>query len=598
MPLRRSRSTAVREAKEQDGKNLEAVGIRGRPSLHIADQKRPTIADRPKTADERHRSFSRPRTANPTVTVERSVERELPVDMIGFRSGNDTYNFPTPSPRLPPRSATFQRSPSPSPLFVKESPAIGMALGSPSQAPMSMPTWGRSYTADQLSSKKMASTPPSRLSPAAPDQVAVRPPRPELKKKTSNWKSIREMFGRKPTKAETPEPFYKVRIPQAQDGLAVPRDTASPPVATGSSMRTRIHQRTPSMTRGMARLEARAEADLASFHPGAQKQKVRSPSVIQKEGFSPMFRALGTQRESEEMFNSAHERNDSPLSTNEKNDPTRTPRLNLDLPSCGLDRYSVMFEKLLEDPKPSLLERRQSKLPRKKSLNPIEPIRSIPEQAAAPSVNAPPALPQRSLTSPSLLKSRLSIKVLNKNRDADDKTGSRNRTRPIQRSNTAPLGGQSPLAAAFKKASKTAVLGLTPTSTTFSLISENSLPPTPNTANTALSDKDSVAIISNNTQRPTFPHSLEPNWNMVTAVPARTRSQHREPYLRVKSPEDLEKQMVQVSVARQVSVTKARRTVQHATATTKQPLRPRVVVMGGREKERKSTVVVIEGGDD
>lgn len=71
----------------------------------------------------------------------------------------------------------------------------------------------------------------------------------------------------------------------------------------------------------------------------------------------------------------------------------------------------------------------------------------------------------------------------------------------------------------------------------------------------------------------------------------------REPYPRVKSPEDLEKQIVQVSVARQVSVTKARRQVQLAVAS-KQPLRPRVVELGGKDRARKSTLVVVEGGDD
>ena len=65
-------------------------------------------------------------------------------------------------------------------------------------------------------------------------------------------------------------------------------------------------------------------------------------------------------------------------------------------------------------------------------------------------------------------------------------------------------------------------------------------------------------------------------------------------YPRVKSPEDLERQIVQVSVARQVSVSRARRQVQQA-AASKQPLRPRVVELS---KNRKSTVVLIESGDD
>jgi hypothetical protein len=57
--------------------------------------------------------------------------------------------------------------------------------------------------------------------------------------------------------------------------------------------------------------------------------------------------------------------------------------------------------------------------------------------------------------------------------------------------------------------------------------------------------------------------------------------------------ERFNRQIVQVSVARQVSVSKARQRVADA-VEVKQPLRPRVVELG---KNRKSTLVMIEGGD-
>jgi hypothetical protein len=59
------------------------------------------------------------------------------------------------------------------------------------------------------------------------------------------------------------------------------------------------------------------------------------------------------------------------------------------------------------------------------------------------------------------------------------------------------------------------------------------------------------------------------------------------PYPRIKSPADLERQIVQVSVARQVSVSRARTRVQQA-LPSKQPLRPRVVNLsfsGNRKSE-------------
>jgi hypothetical protein len=340
----------------------------------------------------------------------------------------------------------------------------------------------------------------------------------------------------------------------------------------------------------MARLEARAEATLASFNPSEKPKRMRSPSVIQKEGFSPMFRALNEARNSEDMFRAPEaERNDSPLSMNErvgeKLKSPSTPRLDLDLPDPKFERYSVMFEKLLDEPKPSLLERRQSKLQRKKSVKTLEPVPSAGEEAPSSAQNTS-AIPQLSLTSPGLKKA-LSIKV--------GKGTAINRPRPIQRSKTAPPGAQSPLERSFSKA-KAALRGLSPRSPFFS---EDAPPATPLTAAT-FSDTDSVAIINNDLGR--VQRNLdqaEPAWNMVTseAVPTKlSPEKDSNPYRRVKTPEDLERHIVQVSVARQVSVSKARRQVQQS-VTSKQPLRPRVVELS-KEKDRKSTVVLIESGDD
>ena len=73
-----------------------------------------------------------------------------------------------------------------------------------------------------------------------------------------------------------------------------------------------------------------------------------------------------------------------------------------------------------------------------------------------------------------------------------------------------------------------------------------------------------------------------------------SRSSDRPPLPRQMSgTERFNRQIVQVSVARQVSVSKARRRVADA-VEVKQPLRPRVVELG---KNRKSTLVLIEGGD-
>ena len=601
MPLlHRSRATMARGLRSEESKQDVAAAEPGVSTQSNDERKKSIGSDRPKTADARaSRSFSRPRTAN--ATVERSVEVPAQPETIQFKSGNDTYNFPTPSPRLPPKSATFYYPPTPSPHLPSESPAIGVALGSPSQPPM--PKWGRAYTTNDVWGREAVASPPRRMPATAAKMTETTPQRPDLKRKKSSWRALGDLFGRKPSKSAVQEPFYKVKVPHAQKPEAARSlDTPSPIQPDVHSSKPPGHHRTPSITRGMARFEARAQADLASFHPGSQPRKMRSPSMIQKEGFSPMFRILNSQRESEEMFSSsAHDRNDSPLSMNEKLALPRTPRLDLDLPNPGFDRYSIMFEKVLEDPKPSLLERRQSKMQRKKSLKGPEPITE--ENGVGTSV--PDSGLQRSVSSPRLLNitSRLFIKTKQKDRSvtAPVPTGQENecatalnRPRPILRSNTVPSGSQSPLERAFMKATKTVVMGLTPTSQTFS-ISENSLPPTPMTANT-ISDRDSVAILSNDiTGGQRGIDQGEPSWDMITSKPL-SPEKRRDPYPRVKSPEELERQIVQVSVARQVSVTKARRQVQNATAS-KQPLRPRVVQLS-KDKDRKSTMVVIESGID
>jgi hypothetical protein len=608
--LNRSQSAAAVHPKDRTRAKDASSAALSHPRQLTSETKRPTQIERPKTADDRlSRSFSRPRTANSA--MERTVEVEMPIEVIQFKALGETYNFPTPSPRLPQKDVTFQLPPTPASMAsLGDSPAIGVALGSPTQA---APKWGRAFTTGDINDGRQQHRPTAHPAPSPLGQPltndAARPQRPELKKKKSSWKSIASLFGRKSSKPVPDEPFYKVKVPQepnAEQSRSL--DVSSPPPPAS---RSRLHARRASMTRGMARVESRKQADLAQFHGGNSNasRKIRSPSMIQKDGFSPLFRALGTQRESQEIFNAeAHDetRRDSPMSMNDQNSKLRTPRLNLDLPSPAFERYSIMFEKVLDEPKQSLLERRQSRSKKKKSLLILDPVNSTAQAILSPDGPSNSA-PHRSATSPGLRK-RLSIKIGKKDRKAapivptvEEPATALHRPRPIGRSKTAPPGSQSPVAQNFLKTSKQpALASLTPTSQTFS-VSENSLPPTPTTTNTAMSDIDSVAIIQTGVKSlHRKPSQTEPSWDMLTSKamspePKDSRRE-RDAYSRVKSPEDLEKQIVQVSVARQVSVSKARKTVQ-AAISTKQPLRPRVVELG-RDRERKSTVVLIEGGDD
>ena len=258
-------------------------------------------SDRPKTADARSsRSFSRPRTANAAVRAS-SIEIPAPMEVIQFRSGNDTYNFPTPSPRLPPKSATFHHPPNLPQCPPSGSPSIGVALGSPSHPPM--PKWGLSYTTNDVQVRDTITPPQQRGARSTPQPKEVLQEKPGLKRKKSGWRALGDLFGRKPSKSAVQEPFYKVKVPHEKVEVAKPRDTGSPLPADVSASKAQDQDPSPTLTRGMARFEARAEADLASFHRENQPKRImRSPSVIQKEGFSPMFRVLNAQQQSEEMF--------------------------------------------------------------------------------------------------------------------------------------------------------------------------------------------------------------------------------------------------------------------------------------------------------
>ena len=137
------------------------------------EEHRKSMAGRPKSAgvDKRKRSASRKRAdmvAEEVKEVTQDPKCGEDLQKVGqtieYTAGLDTFRFPTPSPRMPPRSATLQngtRFPgmpprsatyqqSSSPLIYQESPHIGRAIGSPSNAP---PSWGRSYTSDHISNR-------------------------------------------------------------------------------------------------------------------------------------------------------------------------------------------------------------------------------------------------------------------------------------------------------------------------------------------------------------------------------------------------------------------------------------------------------------
>lgn len=280
--------------------------------------------------------------------------RNIPTQTLEFKAGKDVFNFPTPSPRMvPPRSATLQPSPARSPLSAtqRESPKIGVAIGSPGE----LPRWGRSQTADPMTGRSAAQAPMARAVTGlnVPSESSSTD---KLPKKKASWKNFGSIFSRKPSVKNTvEEPFYKLRAPQEQDEQPQPtrtlrsaerRDMHSPAMLSPEGPRGGGdgHRRTPSMTRGMARLEARAEADRTAFLENEAKEAssigrgARTPTAVQRDGRSPVFGSPGP-RTSEELFKSIDgegRRNDSPLGI-------AMPRLDLDIPDFHMERYRYVL---------------------------------------------------------------------------------------------------------------------------------------------------------------------------------------------------------------------------------------------------------------
>ncbi|KXT10886.1 hypothetical protein AC579_9855 [Pseudocercospora musae] len=615
--LRKNATVKGRMQQQQHRSNITTATTTGVAKRDILDnineealeEHRKRMAGRPKSAgvDKRKRSASR---KAPDMGAE--AVKEVPQhpkcgedlqkvgQTIEYTAGLDTFRFPTPSPRMPPpsatlqnatrfpgmppRSATYQQT-SPPPID-QESPHIGRAIGSPSNAP---PSWARSYTSDPISNRMPIHDPPGRAPPAAQAVAELKQESLETRKKKSSWKAFSSMF-RKSSKRSTEESFDNVKtsarpktvgMPYESPALDRPATPATPlsclrAPSPGPDMSS--HSRASSYLRNQPRFDERSENRTSSM-PAVMSKPLRSP------GKRDSSKSPNPWRASEDLFRGRDARHDSPMSNREREDVAapKTPRLDLDLPAPEFPRYSIMFEKLLNgDSKPSLLERRQSKIHRTQS----QKRRNGGSDAnVGLQVNTNRFGVKRALTSPHLTRS-LSIRVDGK-KIAEEPETAVHRPRPIQRSKTAPPGAVSPVAAAFMR-QKEAQVDSSPDSPHSLMFSEPSLPPTPTTITTC-TDTSSIKRVIEDSE-----HSRDMMPSKTTTLAPDDLSSHRsEPYPRVKSPEDLERQMVQVSVARQVSVSRARTRVQRAASskTAAQPLRPRVVEL---TRNRKSTVGVVE----
>lgn len=522
-------------------------------------------AGRPRS-NTAHEVFYKAKPDGPTTPQEEMTA--LP-GALQFPPRNDSFRFPSPAlinnhgKNTPPTSIAHLPS-----LLDNSTQTLPSAPKEDRAKPVP-PHYGRSVTdPTALSSAAPRETVPTQAHTwEQKDDVQ----RPQLKKQKSSWKTFGGLFKSKQPRRPIPEQFYQSQ-PPSNDALVSSTQQSEGKVGV-------LDSPLPSPVEGSAKRvdSGRSLTDSSDKKDGNDllTPKPEKKNAAKSQNFSrPNLHANETSTKG----------------------PNRTPKLDTYIPDGGFDRYSIMFEKLLE-PKVPLIERRLSKRTQ------MEPIKS--GESAMKAAKQTPSSLQRSATSPHLSRMpSLTIHVANSNRADKPKSGQQfdgpvtQRPRPPKRSNTTPttahlalptFNSRTPVTAKaipLPKRTVTATEISSPASAS-SLLSENSLPPTPTTATSIASSIDTTVFGSPSSS------SKVPN-APLPPPPIPTRSAER-PSLRnpPAGSEPFNRQIVQVSVARQVSVSKARRRVADA-AEVKQPLRPRVVELG---KNRKSTLVMIEGGD-
>ena len=575
----RTRSTKVDEPMPQSNPSQFKHSAK-RKSIFPGLSSNPPEPARPRAATTSARASSN----HSAVNVKSASREDFPQPPnTSHYTGND--NFKCPSPALV--NTKTKRTPPTSVAHLPTMPDSNAAIFSPgpkSSSKTTPPTWNRAVTDPVLTTTQRETMPKQTNTWENPIEGPQQ--RPTLRKQKSAWKSFGDLFRGKQTRQPIPDQFYKVQ-PPSEEALGQPRRTAQDKMGV-------LDSPTASPAVKDERAVARVDSGRTSLVPaGAKGLNGALPPTP-----ADAFPVRTSSRNPSNFFD--------PPPNEASTDPRRTPRLDINIPEAGFDRYSVMFEKLLE-PKVPLIERRQSKRVSCQTGNsPVVGPDSQPSSAGL----------QRSKTSPSLnRKPSLTIHIANSNYTVRSTQGQNayngpiaHRPRPPKRAMTAPSNPQSPLPVPVEvKTPITARAVPLPESTTSSssprcsILSENSLPPTPNTA-ISLASSINTTIFGSPSSPPVEATATSIAKQISTkddpsspAPPIPSRSEERPQLIRnyPTGTERFNRQIVQVSVARQVSVSKARQRVADA-VEVKQPLRPRVVELG---KNRKSTLVMIEGGD-
>ncbi|KAI0426437.1 hypothetical protein F5Y09DRAFT_334145 [Xylaria sp. FL1042] len=243
---------------------------------------------------------------------------------------------------------------------------IGMALGSPTQAPSFSGTWNSQNTARVEKESYSTTTPPlSRGSSVDTFDMPV------SKKLTGKWKLF-GIFARK--QSDQSVPAISISDPNGLYGTNRPEEEA---VVTSQAP-------PPSESKNPTRSNT-TNSRKAPKHKPIIVRSQTMPSNVQVDRHDQKPRTGEKQRGKD----SGRAPNALELESGHQSSSAAKPLLNVEIPDVRLERYSVMFDGVLKS-NPSLLSRRQATVPKLKSIEDTaereeeEKLYGMPRRATSP----------------------------------------------------------------------------------------------------------------------------------------------------------------------------------------------------------------------
>lgn len=531
------------KSSQKSGISKSVVTPRDTQYPHVSSrQRRPSLHTSQHDATSRCQDARppRPKTAD-DAGRNAKLTRTSFFEAFAIDADDDIFAFPKPfSAKTEPKEIEILASVVAIP---ETSPIIGLAFGSPSHPPQ---FWTR-YPSLEMSSTAATPRAPRFMESFEPDLSRSMPaPTPP----TPTWKKVGSLF-RRPTKTSKNDNRSEAKHQPAPENEPDTQPIASTDTAPVSKSRGRV-----SFGRGKRPKELYGKAELVDNKVDVTRNKVASGAV-----------------------------------------ENGIPRLELQIPSCELERYSIMFEKVL-DAKPSLLERRKSRI-RMLDAKAEEELRTTQASTSASSAAGDTcagarAMPVRRATCPSP-----SVMPDNNQHSA---VPAFHLPLPIyERSNTAPVIRVFPLCTtsyARTNGHQTQTLFESPISSDEDELASPYTPPS--------FDTNPVHVITDICGGPEFNmHKNATNvWQSVLPAPPTSSTSSRfsvDVHKALETPHVLNRsrsynakdsdpqpvvRQVQVAVARQVSVSRTLHTAQYG-----DPLKPKVVHVAAMQHSRKASVV-------